>query len=180
MLNVLQKLYNDKLQKELVTQFKLRSVMEAPKVLKVTINSGIGAIKDNKEQVESFLEDLTLLAGQKPYPRKIRKAEAGFKVRKGVIVGYAVTLRGHRMWAFLQKLVGIVLPRVRDFKGLDLKSFDEHGNYSIGISEHVVFPEVDANKVKSIRGLQVTISMRSKDKEQSKALLEKLGFVFKK
>jgi large subunit ribosomal protein L5 len=179
-MNRLKETYTTKVAPKIKEQFKLSNSMEVPRILKVSVNSGIGSIRDNREAVESFAGDIASFTGQKPYPRKARLSEAGFKVRKNDVVGYAVTLRGDRMWAFLDKLVNVALPRVRDFRGLNTESFDEVGNYSLGIREHVIFPEVNPNNVKGIRSLQVTVVMSGNDKEINLALLRELGFPFKK
>lgn len=163
---------------KLVKEFKLSNVMEAPKILKVSINSGIGPIRENKEAVESFAEELSNISGQKAFPRKARKSEAGFKIKQGDVVGFAITLRGDRMWAFIDKLINIAFPRIRDFRGFSNDSFDGAGNYSVGIREHVIFPEVNPNTTKGIRSLQVTIVFNTKDKLKNQQLLKELGFPF--
>jgi large subunit ribosomal protein L5 len=161
-------------------EYSLSNIMEVPYIEKVSVNTGIGGFRDQREALESFIKEFGDLTGQKPFPRKARKSEAGFKVRKNDVVGYSVTLRGDRMWAFLDKFVNIVLPRVRDFRGLETTSFDENGNYSLGVKEHVIFPEVNPNSVKGIRSIQVTVVMSGKDREQNLSLLRSLGFPFKK
>ena len=175
---------NEKYKKEIALKLKtelgLKNVMEVPRVKKVAVNAGVGAIKDNKDLLESFTAELTELTGQKPYIRRSRVAEAGFKIKKGDIIGLALTLRGAKMWAFLDKFVNIVLPRVRDFRGLNSQSFDGSGNYSVGVREHVIFPEINPNTVKGIRSLQVSVVTSSEDVERNKALLTALGFPFKK
>jgi len=163
---------------KLVKQFKLSNVMEAPKILKVSVNSGIGPFRENKEAVESFAEELSNISGQRAFARKAKKSEAGFKIKQGDVVGYAVTLRGDRMWAFVDKLINIAFPRIRDFRGFSNDSFDGEGNYSVGIREHVIFPEVNPNTTKGIRSLQVTIVFSTKDKEKNQSLLKELGFPF--
>ncbi len=165
-----------KLQKEL----GIASVMALPKIQKISINAGIGPFRENKEAVQNFADEMSALAGQSVFPRKARKSEAGFKIREGEVVGYAVTLRSDRMWAFLDKLISIALPRVRDFRGLENTSFDGNGNYSLGIREHVIFPEVNQNNTKGTRSLQVTIVFNTKDVDQNRYLLTALGMPFKK
>jgi large subunit ribosomal protein L5 len=179
-MNRLKQKYNEKIQAKLKEDFKLRNIMQVPKITKVCINVGIGSFRENREAVESFATDFGMFAGQKPYPRNARLSVAGFKIRQGDTIGYAVTLRGERMWAFLDKFINISLPRVRDFRGLNAKSFDKNGNYSTGIQEHVIFPEVNPNSVKGIRSLQITIVFNSKNSEVNKALLQELGMPFKK
>ena len=164
------------LQKEL----NLSNVMEVPSIKKIVINAGVGGFKDSKEGIATFEDELSVIAGQKPSPRKARKSEAGFKIRQGDVVGYAATLRGARMWAFLDKLISIVLPRVRDFNGLSKKSFDKAGNYSMGVTEHTIFPEVNQNTIKGIRHLQITIVTDAENKEDSEKLLNLIGLPFEK
>jgi len=156
------------------------NIMSVPQIIKICINSGIGPFRDNREAVESFSEEMGNIAGQKPFPRKAKKSEAGFKIKQGDVVGFAVTLRKERMWAFLDKLINIALPRVRDFRGLSVEAFDKNGNYSLGVREHVIFPEVNPNTTKGIRGLQVTINFNSHDRAKNKYVLENLGFPFEK
>lgn len=172
--------YKNEIIPEILKERKLKNVMEVPSIKKIAVNVGIGSFRENREAVESFTQELANICGQKPYPRKAKKSEAGFKIRGGDIVGLAVTLRGDRMWAFLDKLVNIALPRVRDFRGLSNTSFDGNGNYSIGIREHVIFPEIDQNIVKGIRSLQLTMVTNSKNKELNELLLRKLGLPFRK
>lgn len=172
--------YKNEIIPEILKEKKLKNVMEVPFIKKIAVNVGIGGFRENREAVESFTQELANICGQKPYPRKAKKSEAGFKIRGGDIVGLAVTLRGDRMWAFLDKLVNIALPRVRDFRGLSSTSFDGAGNYSIGIREHVIFPEIDQNIVKGIRSLQLTMVTNSKNKELNELLLRKLGLPFRK
>lgn len=177
-MNRLKEKYTNEIAPSLVQELGLTNVMETPKLTKITVNAGIGDFKDNKEAVSGFVEELTALTGQSPSPRKARLSEAGFKIRKGETVGYTVTLRGERMWAFLDKFANVVLPRVRDFQGLSLKSFDDHGNYSLGLKEHVIFPEVNQNTTKGIRSLQVNFSIDSRGKEDSLLLMKALGMPF--
>jgi large subunit ribosomal protein L5 len=163
---------------KLVKEFKLDNVMEAPKILKVSINSGIGPFRENKEAVEFFSDELSNISGQRVFARKAKKSEAGFKIKQGDVVGFAATLRGDRMWAFIDKLINVAFPRIRDFRGFSNESFDGEGNYSVGIREHVIFPEVNPNTTKGIRSLQVTIVFSTKDKDRNQQLLKELGFPF--
>ena len=179
-MNRMQQVYNDEVVKELKKELGLKNIMQVPRILKVVVNAGIGGYKDSREAVESFVAELSALTGQKPSARKARLSEAGFKIRKGDIVGYTVSLRGNTMWAFLDKLTNVVLPRTRGFWGLDSGSFDGNGNYSLGVREHTVFPEVNPNAVKGIRSLQITIGTSAKDDKQALSLLKSLGFPFKK
>lgn len=179
-MNRLQEKYKNQIASELMKEFNLENVMEVTKLQKISINAGIGSFRDNREAVESFVTDLTSFSGQKPFVRKARMSIAGFKVRQNDTVGYAVTLRGDKMWSFLDKLINVALPRVRDFRGVNEKAFDKNGNYSLGIKEHVIFPEVNANVTKGIRSLQVTLVFSSKDTNLNRALLTKLGMPFRK
>ncbi len=178
-MNRLHELYKKEIVPKLMKELNLSNVMAIPNLKKISVNAGIGDFRDNKEAVDAFVEELSDLCGQRVHFRKARLSEAGFKVRKGDVVGVSVTLRGERMWAFFDKLVNIVLPRVRDFRGVSTEAFDEAGNYSIGIEEHTIFPEINPNKVKGTRGLQVTIVTTAKDKKSGKLLLEKLGTPFR-
>jgi large subunit ribosomal protein L5 len=179
-MNRLKQKYIENIVPAVTKEFKLENVMVVPRLKKVSINAGIGSFRDNREAVDLFVSELASMAGQKPYPRTARLSEAGFKVRKGDVVGYAVTLRGDRMWAFLDKFINIALPRVRDFRGLKDTAFDEEGNYSVGVKEHVIFPEVNANTTKGIRSLQLTIVTNSKDANLNKFVLKELGMPFRK
>ena len=154
--------------------------MEVPRINKIVVNTGIGSFRDNRESVESFEKEFSEILGQKPYPRKARISVAGFKIKQGDLVGFTGTLRGDRMWAFLDKLIGTAIPRIRDFRGLENDKFDQDGNYSLGIKEHVIFPEINPNAVKGIRSLQITIVSTSKNKKLNKLVLENLGMPFKK
>ena len=156
----------------------LENIMQVPSLDKIVINSGIGSFRDNKDALDSFFNEFMSIAGQRPNFRKARISEAGFKVRKNDLVGLTVTLRGERMWDFLERLISVSLPRVRDFKGVNKKAFDRLGNYSIGIKEHIIFAEVDANKTKGIRSLQVNFVFKNGSPVNSYKLLEKLGLPF--
>ena len=153
--------------------------MAVPKVTKITINMGVGEALNDKKALESAVEDMTLIAGQKPLVTKARKSVANFKIRDGMPIGCKVTLRGDRMYEFLQRLLSIAIPRERDFRGLDTKSFDGRGNYSMGIKEHIIFPEIDYDKVDKIRGMDVCISTSASDDESGEELLRALKFPFK-
>jgi len=179
-MNRLHEKYKNEIAKELMTEFKLANVMQVSKLTKISINSGIGSFRDNREAVESFINDFTAFAGQKPFVRKARLSIAGFKIKQNDVVGYAVTLRGDKMWAFIDKFINIALPRVRDFRGVSEASFDKNGNYSLGIKEHVIFPEVNANTTKGIRSLQVSLVFNSNNVELNRSLLRKLGMPFRK
>lgn len=176
----LYKKFKEEVVPALMKELDIKNVMGVPSIEKIVINSGVGDFKDSKEALAVFEEELSNIAGQKVSERKARKSEAGFKIRKGEVVGYSVTLRGSRMWAFLDKFINIVLPRVRDFNGLSTTAFDKAGNYSVGIKEHTIFPEVNPNTTKGIRSLQVVIVTNSGDMEKSRKLLELVGLPFKK
>jgi len=179
-MNQLKELYTTEIKNNLVKELALENVMQIPVLEKIVINTGIGKFRDNKDSVDSFFQEITSISGQKPTFRKSRVSEAGFKVRKNDTVGITVTLRGERMWSFLQKLISVSLPRVRDFKGLSNTAFDKSGNYSIGVREHIIFPEVDANKTKGIRSMQITLVFKNSNKEKSKKFLTLLGIPFSK
>ncbi|MBV05932.1 MAG: 50S ribosomal protein L5 [Gammaproteobacteria bacterium] len=157
----------------------LNSVMAVPRVTKVTLNMGVGEAMNDKKVLERAAEDLTLISGQKPMITTVRKSVANFKIRDGMPIGCKVTLRGDRMYEFLQRLLGIAIPRERDFRGLEVKSFDGRGNYSIGIKEHIIFPEIDYDKVDKIRGMDICISTSAGDDEAGEALLRAMHFPFK-
>lgn len=176
----LKKEYDDKYQKELLKELKLGNVMEVPRIEKVVINVGMGEALENKEAMEDMSNQLALITGQRPVITKARKAISGFNIRKGEDIGLKVTLRGDRMWQFIDRLINIALPRTKDFRGLPSDSFDGSGNYSIGIREQTAFPEIDPNEVQKLRGLQITIVTTSENDEHTKALLDKFGFPLKK
>ncbi|MFH1648387.1 MAG: 50S ribosomal protein L5 [Patescibacteria group bacterium] len=177
-MNRLKKQYIEKVRPVVTKQFEFKNVMQVPQIKKVVLNAGIGSFMENVEAVETFIEELSSIAGQKAYPRKARLSEAGFKIKQGDVVGYAVTLRGEKMWAFLDKLINIAFPRIRDFRGFSVDSFDSSGNYSVGIREHTIFPEVNPNTTKGIRSMQVSIVFDSEKKEMNKFILSELGFPF--
>ena len=170
--------YKNTIVQELKDSLGLASVMAVPKVTKVTLNMGVGEAMNDKKVLERAVEDMTLIAGQKPLVTKARKSVANFKIRDGMPIGCKVTLRGDRMYEFLQRLISIAIPRERDFRGLEVKSFDGRGNYSMGIKEHIIFPEVNFDRIDKIRGLDVVVVISAMNKEHSFALLEKLNFPF--
>jgi large subunit ribosomal protein L5 len=163
----------------LMERFNYTSVMNVPKVEKIVLNIGVGEAIQNAKALESAVEDLTVIAGQKPVITKAKKSIANFKLREGMSIGTMVTLRGERMWSFLDKLMNINLPRVRDFRGVSPKSFDGRGNYSLGIREQLVFPEVDYDKIDKIRGLSISIVTTAKTDEEGFELLKALGMPFR-
>ncbi len=164
----------------LMKELGLQNVMEVPRIEKVVLNIGVGEGKDNAKALEAAARDLAIISGQKPVIRRARKSIAGFRLRKGQPIGVKVTLRGDRMWAFLDRLINIALPRVRDFRGISPHAFDGRGNYSLGFREQLVFPEIDYDKIDKVRGLQVTIVTTAETDEEAYKLLEKLGMPFRK
>jgi large subunit ribosomal protein L5 len=174
----LKDLYEAELRDALKEELGLASVMQVPRILKITLNMGVGDAKTDAKALDSAIEELTIIAGQRAQVRKARKSIAGFKLREGMAVGAKVTLRGAHMWEFLDRLVSIALPRIRDFRGLNPESFDGRGNYSLGIREQIIFPEIDYDSVGQIRGLDVTITTSAENDEQAHALLRGLGLPF--
>jgi large subunit ribosomal protein L5 len=170
--------YNDELRTSLKDQLQLESIMQVPRVSKITLNMGVGEGKTDAKQIDSALEELTIIAGQRAQVRRARKSIAQFKIREGMPIGVKVTLRGDRMWEFLDRLISIALPRIRDFRGLNPRSFDGRGNYSLGVREQIIFPEIDYDSISQIRGLDVTITTTAVDDEQARALLTGLGLPF--
>jgi large subunit ribosomal protein L5 len=164
---------------DLKEKLGLSSVMSVPKVTKVTLNMGVGEAMNDKKLLEKAVEDLTLIAGQKPLVTKARKSVANFKLRDGMAIGCKVTLRGDRMYEFLQRLLGIAIPRERDFRGLEVKSFDGRGNFTMGVKEHIIFPEIDYDKVDKIRGMDISITTSAQDDASGEALLRAMKFPFK-
>jgi large subunit ribosomal protein L5 len=170
--------YNDEIRTLLVEKFGFTSYMQAPKLVKVTLNMGVGEAKQDSKMLEAALEQLATIAGQKPNIRRARKSVAAFKLREGMPVGLTVTLRGARAYEFIDRLTSVAIPRLRDFRGLNPKSFDGRGNYSLGIKEQVIFPEIDYDAVDQVRGLDVAITTTAKTDAQAFALLEALGMPF--
>jgi large subunit ribosomal protein L5 len=174
----LKQLYVDELRARLKDQLGLSSVMQVPRVEKITLNMGVGDAKTDAKALESAIEELTTIAGQRAQMRRARKSIASFKLREGMPIGARVTLRGARMWEFLDRLISIALPRIRDFRGLNAGSFDGRGNYSLGIREQIIFPEIDYDSIAAIRGLDVAITTSAETDEQAHALLSALGMPF--
>lgn len=170
--------YNKKMKKEMMKELGHENPMQVPTLEKIVVNIGAGEVVSNSSALEEIVEMLTLITGQKPVVNKAKKAISAFKIRQGQEVGVSVTLRGDRMWEFFDKLVNVVFPRTKDFRGLSPKSFDGAGNYSVGIEDHTVFVEIDANQVSRIRTLQVTIVTTAEDDKEGKLLLDKFGFPF--
>lgn len=165
--------------KQLLEKFKYGSVMQVPRIEKITLNMGVGEAVNDKKILENAKKDLTLIAGQQVQTTYARKSIAGFKIREGWPIGCKVTLRGKRMYDFLERLVHIAIPRIRDFRGLSPRSFDGRGNYSMGIKEQIVFPEIDFDKVDALRGLDITITTSANTDEEARALLAAFDFPFK-
>lgn len=172
--------YKNEVVSKLQSQFGFKSVMQVPRIEKITLNMGVGEAIADKKVLENAVKDLTAISGQKPLVTKARKSVAGFKIRQGYPIGCKVTLRGERMYDFLEKLIWIAIPRIRDFRGLPTKSFDKRGNYSMGIKEQIIFPEIDYDKIDALRGLDITITTTAKNDAEGQALLEAFNFPFRK
>jgi large subunit ribosomal protein L5 len=172
--------YRERVLLALMKEFDYANVMQAPRVAKVVVNIGIGEAKDNARALESAVGDVRTITGQQPVVVKARKSVAAFKLRAGMPVGIRATLRGRRMWYFLEKLVAVALPRIRDFRGIDPDAFDGGGNYSLGLREQIIFPEVDYDKIDKLRGLEVSIVTTAKTDEEGRSLLTQLGMPFRK
>jgi len=172
--------YKKTIRKELLKEGKFGNIMAVPTLEKIVLNIGAGDAVDNSAAMEDMVEILTKISGQKPVINKARKAIAAFKIREGMEIGVSVTLRGDRMWDFFDKLVNVVFPRTKDFRGLNPSSLDGSGNYSIGIEDHTVFPEIDPNDTNKIRSLEITIVTTAKENKSGKMFLDKFGFPFKK
>jgi large subunit ribosomal protein L5 len=176
----LKTLYEGKIRERMNTQFGYKNPMETPKVDKVVINMGVGDAVNDRKAVEAAAEDLKLISGQKPVITKSKKSIANFKLRDGMGIGCKVTLRSDRMYEFLDRLVNVALPRVRDFRGLSARSFDGRGNYALGLKEHIVFPEIDYDKVTKVRGMDIVVCTTAKTDEEAQALLAEFNFPFRK
>jgi large subunit ribosomal protein L5 len=172
--------YESEIRPRLKDRFDYSSVMEVPRVEKITLNMGVGEAKQDSKVMESAVEQLATIAGQQPSVRRARKSIAAFKLREGMPVGTSVTLRRARMWEFLDRLMSVAIPRIRDFRGLSARSFDGRGNYSIGIREQIIFPEVDYDSIDQVRGLDVTITTTAQSDEEAFALLQELGMPFQR
>lgn len=171
--------YKEDVVETLVKEFEYNNVMEVPRIAKVVVNIGLGEALDNPKAVEFAVRDVEAITGQKAVVTKAKKSIAGFKLREGRIIGVKVTLRGNRMWSFLQRLIHLALPRTRDFQGVSTDSFDGRGNYTLGLREQLIFPEISYDKIDKIRGLSVTIVTTAKNDEEGRRLLELLGMPFK-
>lgn len=172
--------YNSKVVPNLVNQFAYKNVNEAPKLEKIVLNAGLGDVKDNSKSFDKAVEELAIITGQKPKVITAKKSVANFKLREGMRVGAKVTLRGDRMYEFLDKLISYALPRVRDFAGLSNKSFDGKGNYALGVKEQLIFPEISYDKIEKVRGFDIILVTTASSNEEAKALLLEMGLPFKK
>jgi large subunit ribosomal protein L5 len=175
----LQEYYKQTVASELQKKFGYKSVMEVPRITKITLNMGVGEAVGDKKILEHAVGDMTKIAGQKPVVTKAKKAIAGFKIREGYPIGCMVTLRGNRMYEFLDRLVTIAMPRIRDFRGISGKGFDGRGNYNVGVKEQIIFPEVEYDKIDALRGMNISITTTAKTDEEAKALLAAFKFPFK-
>jgi len=175
----LQELYQEKISKQLREQFGYKSVMEVPRITKITLNMGVSEAVADKKVIEHAVSDLTKISGQKPVVTKTKKAIAGFKIRENYPIGCMVTLRGQRMYEFLDRLVAVALPRVRDFRGISGRAFDGRGNYNIGVIEQIIFPEIEYDKIDALRGTNISITTTAKTDEEAKALLTAFSFPFR-
>ena len=176
----LQKVYRDEIVAKLMTSLAVTNPMQVPRITKISVNMGVGEAVADKKAMDGALKDLTALTGQKPVVTKSRMAIAAFKLRAGVPVGARVTLRGARMYEFLDRLINVAMPRIRDFRGVSARSFDGRGNYSFGVKEQIIFPEIAYDQVDAIRGMDITITTTARDDREGKALLESFNFPFRK
>lgn len=179
-MNQLKQKYHDDVMPSLMNKFNYESVMETPRVEKIVINMGVGDAVQNSKALDSAVEELALISGQKPMVTKAKKSIAGFRLREGMPIGAKVTLRGERMFEFLQKLVQVSLPRVRDFRGISKKAFDGRGNYTLGVKEQLIFPEINYDNVSKVRGMDIVIVTTSNTDEEARELLAQLGMPFQK
>ncbi len=179
MTNALKTLYEDKISNQLFTAFNYKNIHEIPKLIKITINIGIGEAAQNSKILNKSIEELQSITGQKPIITKSKKAIAGFKIRENIAIGLKVTLRKDKMYTFLNKLINLSLPRIRDFRGINHKQFDGRGNYNLGLQEQLIFPEISYDKVDKIRGMNITIVTTAKTDKEGLALLKGLGMPFK-
>ncbi len=172
--------YKESVVKELMSQFGYKSIMQVPRIEKITLNMGVGDALADKKILDNAAADMAAISGQKPLITVARKSVAGFKIREGYPIGCKVTLRGERMWEFLERLISISIPRIRDFRGLNTKSFDGRGNYSMGVKEQIIFPEIDYDKVDRVRGMDITITTSAQSDDEGRALLAAFNFPFRK
>ncbi len=179
-MNQLKEQYQNDMVPAMMKELNLENVMQVPRLLKVMVNIGMGEAMDNPKALDAAVGDVTQITGQKPVITKAKKAIANFKLREGRSIGIKVTLRGERMWSFVDRLLNIALPRVRDFRGVSPDSFDGRGNYTLGLREQLIFPEIEYDKIDKIRGLEITIITTAPDDDQARLLLQKLGMPFRK
>ena len=179
-MNRMQEQYQKEIAPALFKSFEFKNVMQVPRIEKVIVNIGLGEAMADPKVLDAAVSDLTQIVGQKPVMTKSRKSIANFKLREGVVIGTKVTLRGERMWAFLDRLMNVALPRVRDFRGVSANAFDGRGNYTLGLRDQLIFPEIDYDKIDKLRGMEVTIVTTAKTDDQARALLQMLGMPFKK
>ncbi|ASF37746.1 MULTISPECIES: 50S ribosomal protein L5 [Halobacillus] len=179
-MNELQKQYQEEIVPSLMNKFEYESVMQTPKVEKIVINMGVGDAVQNAKALDTAVEELTLISGQKPVITKAKKSIAGFRLREGMPIGAKVTLRGERMYEFFQKLISVSLPRVRDFRGISKKAFDGRGNYTLGVKEQLIFPEINYDKVNKVRGMDIVIVTTADSDEEARELLTQFGMPFQK
>ena len=177
-MNKMQERYNKEVAPALLKSFGFKNVMQVPRLEKIVVNIGLGEALDNPKALEAAVTDLTTIAGQKPVQTKARKSIANFKLREGRLIGTKVTLRGPRMWAFFDRLVNIALPRVRDFRGISPNAFDGRGNYTLGLKDQLVFPEIEYDKIDKLRGMEITIVTSAQNDDEARALLRQLGMPF--
>ncbi|HEV7356747.1 MAG: 50S ribosomal protein L5 [Steroidobacteraceae bacterium] len=176
----LKQIFNEKIVPELKKKLELKNTMEVPRILKITVNMGVGEAVADKKVMDAATADMAKITGQKPAVTKAKKSVATFKVRDGQAIGCKVTLRGDRMYEFLDRLVSIAIPRIRDFRGISTRSFDGRGNYSLGVKEQIIFPEIQYDQIDQIRGMDITISTSARDDKHGRALLEAFNFPFRK
>lgn len=179
-MNRMQEKYNEEVVPALRKAFDFKNIMQIPRIDKVVVNIGMGEALDNPKSLESAVSDLTTITGQKPVMTKARKSIANFKLREGRLIGTKVTLRGHRMWSFLDRLMNTALPRVRDFRGVSANAFDGRGNYTLGLRDQLIFPEIEYDKIDKLRGMEVTIVTSAKNDDQARVMLQLLGMPFSK
>ncbi len=179
-MNRMQVIYNKEVAPALFKSFGFKNVMQVPRIQKTVVNIGLGEAMDNPKVLEAAVADLMLITGQKPIMTKARKSIANFKLREGHLIGTKVTLRGERMWAFLDRLINVALPRVRDFRGVSANAFDGRGNYTLGLKDQLVFPEIEYDKIDKLRGMEITIVTSAKNDDEARAMLQLLGMPFSK
>ncbi len=179
-MNRMQEKYNNEVVPALRKAFEFKNIMQVPRIQKVVVNIGMGEAMDNPKALEAAVNDLTIITGQKPIMTKARKSIANFKLREGRLIGTKVTLRGDRMWSFLDRLMNTALPRVRDFRGVSGNAFDGRGNYTLGLRDQLIFPEIEYDKIDKLRGMEVTIVTTAKNDDQARTMLQMLGMPFSK